>query len=213
MLDTPVRELTRGGQSVPLSPKAFRLLEVLAERRPHAIAQEELRRLVWPGAMAGGTTLARLINEIRAALGDDARAPQFVRTVHRFGYALSSLAREEEGPEPALAVGYALQRGTRQVPLAVGENIIGRAPGAAVNVASSKVSRRHARILVGERGVILEDLGSKNGTRLGDRRIDAPVRLAAGDRIVVGPVLLIFRACTGDTTTSTQAPPARGRCR
>ena len=79
----------------PLSPRAFRLLEVLTERRPDAIAQEALRGLLWPDTVAGGTTLARLVHEVRAALGDSARPPRYVRTVHRFGYAFCSTAIEE----------------------------------------------------------------------------------------------------------------------
>ena len=165
---------------------------MLTERRPDAIAQEALRGLLWPDTVAGGTTLARLVHEVRAALGDSARPPRYVRTVHRFGYAFCSTASEE--PAPASATGYALQWGTRHVPLTLGEHIIGRAPDALVSVASSMVSRRHARILVAEEGVTLEDLGSKNGTRLGEQRIDRPMSLCHGDRIVIGPVLLIFRA-------------------
>ena len=89
VLDTELRQLTRSGTVIPLSPKAFRLLEVLAERQPRAVAQAELRALVWPELQTGGTTLARLIYEIRSAIGDEERPPRFVRTVPRFGYALS----------------------------------------------------------------------------------------------------------------------------
>ena len=192
----------------PLSPRAFRLLEVLAERRPDAIAQEELRGLLWPDTVAGGTTLARLVHEVRAALGDSVRPPRYVRTVHRFGYAFCSTVSEEPIQEPASAIEYALQWGRRHVPLTLGEHIIGRAPDALVSVASSKVSRRHARILVAQGGVTLEDLGSKNGTRLGEQRIDRPVSLSHGDRIVIGPVLLIFRASPDQAATSTQVRTA-----
>ena len=191
----------------PLSPRAFRLLEVLTERRPDAIAQEALRGLLWPETVAGGTTLARLVHEVRAALGDSVRPPRYVRTVHRFGYAFCSTAIEEPNPSPAPATEYALQWGMRHVPLTLGEHIIGRAPDALVSVASSMVSRRHARILVAEAGVTLEDLGSKNGTRLGEKRIDRPMTLCHGDRIVIGPVLLIFRA-SSEQATSTQVSNA-----
>jgi pSer/pThr/pTyr-binding forkhead associated (FHA) protein len=111
---------------------------------------------------------------------------------------------DEPTSDRARTTHYALQWGTRHVALTPGENIIGRAAGALVSVPSSKVSRRHARILVAEESVILEDLGSKNGTRVGDERINGPVALRHGDRIVIGPVLLIFRA-SRDDATSTQA--------
>jgi len=204
VLDTAVRELRRRGQVTPLSPKAYGLLEALVERRPRAVAQAELRSLLWPDTVAGGTTLARLVNEVRAALRDRARAPRFVRTVHRFGYSFCATAIDEAASEHVRTTQYTLQWGTRYVPLTPGENIIGRAAGALVSVPSSRVSRRHARILVAEGGVTLEDLGSKNGTRVGDEQINGPVALRHGDRIVIGPVLLIFRA-TLDDATSTQA--------
>ena len=189
---------------MPLSPKAFRLLEVLAERRPQAVAQNELRDLVWPETVAGGTTLARLVNEVRVALGDHARQPRFVRTLPRFGYACCFPATEEPASTAPAASGYALQWGIRHVPLTIGENIIGRAPDAVLSVASSRVSRRHARILVIDKEVTLEDLGSKNGTRVGEHRIDRPVTLRDGDRIAIGPVLLIFRASSDETATATK---------
>jgi hypothetical protein len=176
------------------------LLAALAERRPKVVERAELRRLVWPDAVVGGTTLARLVNEVRAAVGDSAGRGAVVRTVPRVGYAFSAEAVEEK--RSSAAGRYALQWGQRHVPLAPGENVIGRAAEAAISVASSKVSRRHARILVERGRAILEDLGSRNGTFLGERRIDAPVELRHGDRIVIGPVELIFRVSAAEEVTS-----------
>jgi DNA-binding winged helix-turn-helix (wHTH) protein len=205
VFDTGLRVLTRGGRPAPLSPKAFRLLEVLAERRPSAVPAAELRRLLWPEAMVGGTTLARLVNEVRAALGDRARPPRFIRTVQRFGYAFDGPV--EESAPATVHRGYAVQWGIRQVPLAAGENVIGRSPDALISVASSKVSRRHARILVEAGGATLEDLDSKNGTYLGGTRIESPVGLRHGDRITVGPVVLVFRVSSAEETTSDATRP------
>ena len=95
VLDTEQRELTRAGRPVPLLPKVMRLLEVLVERRPRVVSLSDLRGLLWPDALAGGTRVARLVNELRAALGDEARPPRFIRTVHRFGYAFCAELSEE----------------------------------------------------------------------------------------------------------------------
>ena len=48
------------------------------------------------------STLAVVVTGLRQALGDDARQPRFIRTVHRFGYAFCGEARESKngGPEP-----------------------------------------------------------------------------------------------------------------
>jgi DNA-binding winged helix-turn-helix (wHTH) protein len=203
VIDTELRALTREGHSVPLPPRAFRLLEVLAERRPRPVAHRELRALLWPDTLAGGTSLARVVNEARAAIGDEARSGQLIRTVHRFGYAFCAEAIEERGEAQPAAC--ALQWGARLVPLAAGENVIGRDPQALISLASRDVSRRHARIVVADGRVVLEDLGSRNGTYLAESRIPGPTPLQHGDRIGVGPVLLILRVLSAEETASAQA--------
>lgn len=65
------------------------------------------------------------------------------------------------------------------------------------------VSRRHARIVVEEARALLEDLGSKNGTVRGDARVKQAV-LQDGDRIHLGPLLLVYRASHSGMSTETQ---------
>jgi DNA-binding winged helix-turn-helix (wHTH) protein len=161
VLDTYLHQLTRAGRTVALSPKAFALLAALAERRPRVVMRAELRRLVWPEAVVGGTTLARLVNEVRAAVGDSAARGDVVRTVPRVGYAFSAEAIEEKGS--SIRARCALQWGERHVPLAQGENVIGRSADAAISVASSKISRRHARILVERGRATLETWAARTG--------------------------------------------------
>ena len=171
LFDVGTRSLTRGDRPVPLSPKAFRLLEVLVMRRPDAVSHEELRRTLWSDAANGGTTLARLVSEIRTALDDHDDAQPIVRTVHRFGYAFAEATAEEE--RATLPVGrYAIRWGSQLVPLADGENLVGRALDGVIAVPSSKASRRHARIVVSPEKAVIEDLGSRNGTRVNDALID-----------------------------------------
>ena len=47
---------------------------------------------------------------------------------------------------------------------------------------------------------MIEDLGSKNGTRLGDARVAAPSPLADGDALTFGSVVVTFRAWAADPT-------------
>jgi pSer/pThr/pTyr-binding forkhead associated (FHA) protein len=65
------------------------------------------------------------------------------------------------------------------------------------------VSRRHAKIHVSERGVMLEDLGSKNGTRVGEEPVNNAVALSDGDQIHVGPVMVISHASASGVSTET----------
>jgi DNA-binding response OmpR family regulator len=69
---------------------------------------------------------------------------------------------------------------------------IGRAAGSDIVISSARVSREHARLTRQGWRVILEDLGSTNGTYLNGERVRAPLELRDGDRIRIGDVLLIF---------------------
>jgi len=218
VLDLDTREVRRGGRPIPLSPKAFALLEVLALKRPKAISKAEIHGALWPDTFVSETNLANLVVELRAALGDDAHAPRIVRTVPRFGYSFCGHAREEnrESPEAGVAAGteYLLIWGRRQITLVPGENLIGRDPTAAVWINDESVSRRHARILIDQDGARLEDLGSKNGTFLRGRALSAPAHLEEGDEFSLGEVVapLRFHSTGGATTTRTgtkkrPAPP------
>jgi DNA-binding winged helix-turn-helix (wHTH) protein len=198
VFDTGTRELRRGAEAVPLPPKTFRFLEVLLERRPEAVSKSVLMDLVWPDTFVTESSLARLATELREALGDEPKAPRFIRTVYGFGYAFSGEVRED--PPAAAARGAALARGLRlvvgprEIALVEGENILGRDQAARAHVDSAKASRRHARIVVAGDQATIEDLGSKNGTFVRGRRLAGPEALRDGDEIVIGPVLMTFRS-------------------
>src|SRR6185369_9755596 len=87
VFDSDTREVVRKGRRLPLSPKAFDLLELLIRRRPKAVSKDEIRERLWPGTFVSPANLANLVVELRAAFGDDAQDPRVVRTVPRFGYA------------------------------------------------------------------------------------------------------------------------------
>src|SRR5512147_1966245 len=105
-LDQERRQLLRSGEPVPLEPKAYELLSLLVERRPRALSRAQIRDVIWPQTFVSESTLAVVVNGIRQALGDDARHPQFIRTVHGFGYAFCGEARQtaEVRPEGGQAV-------------------------------------------------------------------------------------------------------------
>ena len=80
----------------------------------------------------------------------------------------------------------------REHPL-TGETItIGRALENDIVITSKRVSREHARVRREGWRVVLEDLGSTNGTFLNDERVLAPVALHDEDRVKIGDVILIF---------------------
>ncbi len=197
VLDLDTREVLRGGKAVPVSPKAFALLELLALRRPKALSKAEIQGALWPDTFVSETSLANLVVELRSALGDDAHAPRIVRTLPRFGYAFSADARVEERKAPAAAssgvLEYRLMWGRREIALSAGENLIGRDHTAVVWINDESVSRRHARVVVDEKGASLEDLGSKNGTFLRGRAVTRPMLLQDGDEFTLGQVVAPIR--------------------
>jgi DNA-binding winged helix-turn-helix (wHTH) protein len=195
-LDTGTRELMADGGIVHLSPKAFDLLEILVQKRPEAVPRAELEKRIWRSTHVSDTSLAGLVGELRKALGDQGRPARFVRTVHSFGYAFcGTMSATKRPPAPAAESrsAYLLIVGRREIALVAGENLLGREAGAVAWLDSASVSRRHARIVIAGDTATLEDLGSRNGTRLEEREVKGPVPLADGDAIELGSVRMLFR--------------------
>jgi DNA-binding winged helix-turn-helix (wHTH) protein len=206
IFDSDTRELSRAGKPVHLAPKAFRLLELLVENRPRALAKEELLQKLWPKTYVSEGTLPGLAAEIRRAIGEGPEGT-VLRTVYGYGYAFSARAEKEKAEPPPAQGRYWLAWNETEIPLTNGENIIGRDPSANVRIDDSTISRRHARLVIADKRASIEDLGSKNGTLLRGRRVNKPVRLSDGDVIAFGSVNLIFRAVLPGTTTATAREP------
>jgi hypothetical protein len=71
--------------------------------------------------------------------------------------------------------------------------VIGRAVENDIVITSKRVSREHACVRREGWRVMLEDMGSTNGTFLNDERVLVPVALHDGDQIKIGDVVLVFR--------------------
>lgn len=67
---------------------------------------------------------------------------------------------------------------------------IGRAAGCEITLDDTFISQLHARVTIGQSGVVVEDLGSTNGTYLNRKRVTAPVVVQPGDVIQVGSTVL-----------------------
>jgi DNA-binding winged helix-turn-helix (wHTH) protein len=205
-LDTQTRQLLRSGDPAHVSPKAFDLLALLLDERPRALSKSELRERIWPGTFVTETSLANLVRELRSVLGDDARQPRYLRTLHRHGYAFCGTAIEEAAasrePGPRSRVRLVLQ--SRELGLAPGTYILGREPGA-VWIDSTQVSRRHARLVVTSTGASIEDLGSKNGSFVNRARVRGVQPLSDRDEIALGPERIVVRLLDDAASTQTQA--------
>ena len=201
VFDADTRQLFRRGKPEHLPPKVFRLLEILMEQRPKAVSKEALLEAVWPGVYVSEGNLTRVIAELRKAIADRGRESPLIRTIHGFGYAFQATA--SPAGQTAGRILFKLIWGEREILLADGENLLGRDPASVVCVDLASVSRHHARILVEDNGATLEDLGSKNGTFLRNRRVKAPVALHDGDEIRIGTVAMVLRRFAPGGTTET----------
>lgn len=207
VLDRNARELRRGGEPVLLSPKAYHLLEVLVGNRPKALSKSALQAQLWPDTFVVEKNLVNLIAEIRDALGDDAANPRYVRTIHRFGYAFRDATDEPTASRTASRpadVRFRLAWAGGRVGLGDGEHVLGRDPDLELFLDAPDVSRRHARINIAGDEATIEDLESKNGTFISDRRLGAATRLADGDSIRIGSVRLTFTALRSRGSTETK---------
>ncbi len=86
--------------------------------------------------------------------------------------------------------------------------VLGRDAGCDVTITDRQVSRFHARLTPGSNGVVLEDLGSKNGTNYGNNRISAPVVLQDGDVFQVA-LAQEFMFLSSDSTMPLETGPLR----
>lgn len=81
----------------------------------------------------------------------------------------------------------------KQLPIS-GPIDIGREPSLALALDDTQASRRHARISIQNNAVVVEDLGSTNGTYVNDQPIQAPRVIQAGDRVRIGLTVLQLRS-------------------
>ena len=194
-VDADARSISSPAGSVHLTRKAFDLLLLLVERRPNAVSKEQIYAQLWPDTFVAESSLQTLVHEIRHAIDDRELQQSWIRTVHGIGYRFDGQVLDSgaapSGKQPGRPAGWLLGESTR-VALHAGENILGRGVEDVIEIDASTISRRHARIIIGD-SVTLEDLGSKNGTWVQDERLTAPRTLADGDIVRLGSARFTFR--------------------
>ncbi|HEU0032129.1 MAG TPA: sigma 54-interacting transcriptional regulator [Kofleriaceae bacterium] len=106
------------------------------------------------------------------------------------------------------------QRASRVIDLPDGVDVtFGRSRGATITVDHEKVSRMHARVRRAGNVIEVEDLGSRNGTRINGERIDSVRRLERGDELAIGPILAIVGITSGLPKKTTVADSETGEAR
>ena len=143
-LDAANACLWRDDERVALRPKTFNLLAHLVKHAGTLLTKEALLDAVWPDAYVAEGVLATSMTELRKALGETARQPQFIATEHKRGYRFIApvTAMEPAAPPrrdaPPLLIDRSMEldrlrqalaatrRGQRQVVTVTGEAGIGK---------------------------------------------------------------------------------------
>ena len=92
-IDVSERILSREGQNVPLTPKAFDTLLVLVENRGHLLEKDELMQKLWPNTFVEEANLTNNISQLRKALGEDSSGHRYIETVPKRGYRFGAPVR------------------------------------------------------------------------------------------------------------------------
>lgn len=87
-----------------LEPKVMEVLVTMARRPGETISRDEFMAEVWAGTIVTDDVLARCISELRKALGDSARSPEYIETIRKRGYRLIAPVRVPETPAPTAFV-------------------------------------------------------------------------------------------------------------
>jgi len=93
LVDPDTRRIVCGSRSRRLSPKATRILSILAAADGKVVSRDDLLDQTWPDVTVGEEVLTQAIAELRRALDDSARSPRFIETVHKTGYRLIAPVR------------------------------------------------------------------------------------------------------------------------
>ena len=174
--DTPV--LWRGGDVVPLTPKALELLRALVERAGDVVSKPELMRRVWPDTVVEEGNLTVLVAALRRGLDPPPDGGSYIQTLPRRGYrfvaplrgprgirapAVAVLPFESLGAEADPGLGQALAEATIER-LAAEEGVLVRPPRAVAHCAARPVGPD----LVRELGVdaIVAGTVQRQGTRV-----------------------------------------------
>src|SRR5687767_2126850 len=85
-LDRRDERLWCGHEVVPLHPKTFAVLCCIVMQAGQLVTKDSLLEAVWPETAVSESVIQVAIRQLRKVLGDQARTPRFIETVHGRGY-------------------------------------------------------------------------------------------------------------------------------
>jgi DNA-binding winged helix-turn-helix (wHTH) protein/tetratricopeptide (TPR) repeat protein len=100
-VDPVRRQLTHAGHAVALFPRCFDALLLLIERRGELLEKEFLMEALWPDVVVEENSLAKLISDVRRALGEGPKDQGCIMTVPRRGYRFTAQVTIRRSTESA----------------------------------------------------------------------------------------------------------------
>jgi DNA-binding winged helix-turn-helix (wHTH) protein/tetratricopeptide (TPR) repeat protein len=180
VLDPESGRLTENERVVPLAPKPFETLRYLASHPRRVVPKAELMEKLWPDTFVTDDVLVQCVVEIRRALGDHARTPQYVQTIPRRGYEFLGAVRLVDAPRAGPGRLDAPPPSTPQISL----------PRAEARSRWSPAVRSAARPAVAIAGMLLAVAASWAGWRWSHHLGEPPAAPAESGSLVVMPLLV-----------------------
>lgn len=107
------RQLLRGEEPVPLTPKTFDLLVLLVENSGHLMEKTELMKRLWADSFVDEANLSVNMSALRRALGEGANENHYIETVSRRGYRFVAPVQEFPAEASAASAGESLANDDR----------------------------------------------------------------------------------------------------
>ncbi|HVK82681.1 MAG TPA: sigma-54-dependent Fis family transcriptional regulator, partial [Kofleriaceae bacterium] len=134
-------------------------------------------------------------------------------TEHQTLAGVTEIAAAKE-PRAFLVIHIDDDGGSRVVDLPDGVDVtFGRSRGATIHLEHEKVSRMHARVRRTGDVIEVEDLGSRNGTRVNGDKVEGVRRLTTGDEVSVGPIVAVVGVVSGLHRSGAVVDAAAGEAR
>ncbi|MGC4091282.1 MAG: FHA domain-containing protein [Polyangiaceae bacterium] len=172
-----------GKKTLAEVPAAAKIRGTQALRMPAAIGTAAMQG---PAAAPPGTTA------LSAPSSAAAPAPSAARGTRMLSIGLPS-APLRPPTQAVLSMPTWLERGAERIPLTRAVTTLGSSNDADVRLPDARVAPSHAQLIVHAGDVFVRDLGSHGGTWLNGAPLSQERRLSDGDRLQLGPELLVFR--------------------
>jgi len=88
VLNRATSTLEQAGKSIKLEPLALSFLCFLLENKGQIVSRESLLSSVWENRIVSDDAIRKVVKNLREALGDNAKSPQYIKTVPMKGYCL-----------------------------------------------------------------------------------------------------------------------------